>query len=270
MAEYLLSAKETIALLRERLGEIADVNAALALLQWDQETYMPPKGALARAFQEATLSALSHRLFTSPEMERLLQTRRDAADRLSPDEAKLVSETWYDYQRATRLPEAFVREFAQARSQGFEAWVNARERSDFTFFQSHLEKIVDLLRRKADYLGYIGSPYNALLEEYERGLTVESIQPIFYALAERQSRLIARIMESSRPPDTRWLEQDWDEAAQWDLSLEVIRRLGFDLEAGRQDRSVHPFTTNFDLCDVRITTRISRRDLFAGLMASIH
>lgn len=256
--------------LREKLGEVADLANAAALLQWDQETYMPPKGATARAYQLATLSSLAHRLFTSPDLGDMLHALRDRSDNLTPDEAKLVSEALYDYERAVRLPESFVHEFAQEQSRAYEAWVRARKESDWTQFEPHMEKLLDLLKRKADLMGYEGSPYNALLEDYERGMTAEQLQPLFADLAERQSDLVRRIVESGRQPDTAWLEGEWDEVAQWVFSVRVLKDMGYDFDAGRQDRSVHPFTTNFDIQDVRVTTRVSKDDLFSALSSSIH
>ncbi|MBI5095553.1 MAG: carboxypeptidase M32 [Candidatus Hydrogenedentes bacterium] len=260
----------SIGLLRQKLGEIADVNSAIALLQWDQETYMPPKGANARGQQLATLSALSHRLLTAPELGILLEQLRQRSTGLDPDDAILVSETQYDVKRSTKLPESFVHEFAEEQSKAFQVWVEARAQSDFRKFQPNLERMVELLRRKADLLGYEGSPYNALLEEFERGMTAEQLRPLFAELAEQQSGLVKQITNAHRALDTNWLNQEWAPAAQWELSLRVLREMGYDLEAGRQDKSVHPFTTSFDKYDVRITTRISSKDLFSGLMGSIH
>lgn len=255
---------------RERLGEVFDVRSALALLHWDQEVYMPPKAGSARGRQLATLSALEHRLFTSKEMGRLLSELSTIVDRLDPDDAQLVAETRYDYERATRLPEAFVHRFAEEQSKAYLAWVRARKQSDFPLFRPHLGTMVELLRQRADYLGYEGSPYNALLEDYERGMTIELLRPIFDDLVPRQQALVARIAGAADPSEFAWLDQEWNEQAQWDFSLRVLRDMGYDFEAGRQDKSVHPFTTNFDLYDVRVTTRINSRDLFSGLMGSIH
>src|SRR5690606_29461609 len=123
---------------------------------------------------------------------------------------------------------------------------------------------------KADYHGYADSPYDALLEDYERGCTAAELRPIFATLAERQSALVRRIGDSGRAPDRSWLDRDWDEQKQWDFTLRVLRDLGYDFEAGRQDRSVHPFTTDFGLYDVRVTTRIDPRDPFSALTGSIH
>ena len=256
--------------LRARLGEIADVRAAVALLEWDQETYMPPKANEARGLQIATMSALAHRLFTDAAMGDLLSRLQDRSAELTPDDAKLVSETRYDYERATRLPESFVSAFAEAQSKAYHAWVEARRDSAFAKFQPHLDTLLQLLRQKADLLGYEGSPYNALLENFERGMTAEQLRPIFSDLAARQSALVKRIAGAAPPRDFAWLDKDWDEDAQWRFSLRVLQDMGYDFEAGRQDRSIHPFTTGLHLTDVRVTTRTLPRQLFSGLLASMH
>ena len=256
--------------LRERLGEVADIHSALSLLQWDQEVYMPPKGATARGMQLATLSALHHRLFTSPEMGDLLKRLSDQADTLESDDAKLVSETLYDYEHATKLPEAFVHENAREQSKAFEAWHKARKESNFGMFQPNLAKLVELQRQKAEYLGYEESPYDALIEEFERGMTAKQLKAIFGELATKQSALVSRIMESSKQPDVDWVFQDWDEDRQYAFTFNVLKDMGYDFEAGRQDKSVHPFTLSLDRDDVRVTTRVAKDELFSALTGSVH
>ncbi|HNR30392.1 MAG TPA: carboxypeptidase M32 [Candidatus Hydrogenedentes bacterium] len=256
--------------LRARFGEYADVKAAIALLSWDQEVYMPPKGAAARGQQLATLSGLAHRLLTSGEMGALLKDLGEAGDGLGPDDRALVFETLHDYTRATQLPEAFVRRFAEEQSKAYEAWVRARRASDFAMFRPHLETMVDLLRRKADYHGYEQTPYDALLADYERGMTTARLREIFGELAPKQRDLVARIAASGPQREPAWLDQEWPEPAQEALTVDVLRAMGYDFEAGRQDKSAHPFTTNFGIRDVRITTRFNPRDPFSALMGSMH
>jgi len=256
--------------LRECYGEVHDLHMAASLLQWDQEVIMPPKGASARGKQLATLSALAHRLFTRQEVGSLLDAlRRDDAG-LPSEDRKLVEETQYDFDRATKLPEAFVKQFAEAQSAAYHAWVQARQASDFGQFAPHLETIVELNQRKAEYYGYSDSPYDALLEEFERGLTTSQLRDIFAGLRSEQKDLVARIAASSHQPDVQWTQQHWDTEAQWAFTVKVVRDLGYDFEAGRQDKSVHPFTTSFDSRDVRITTRLSEHELFSALTGSIH
>ncbi|MCP4641944.1 MAG: carboxypeptidase M32, partial [bacterium] len=163
-----------------------------------------------------------------------------------------------------------VQRFAEEQSKAFEVWVKAREAADFAQFRPNLETLVDLLREKADLIGYDESPYDALLVEFERGVTAEDLKEVFSELARSQGDLVARIAKAPRKPDTAWTEQDWSEGAQWELTLRVLEDMGYDFDAGRQDKSVHPFTTNFDLYDVRLTTRVNKGELFSALTGSIH
>lgn len=255
--------------LRRKLGEISDVHAAIALLQWDQETCMPPKGAEARSFQLATLSALEHRLLTAESLGALLYGLRERTDTLDADDAKLVEVTLHDYERAVKLPEDFVHAFAAEQSKALAVWIEARRTSDFALFQPNLETLVRLSREKADYLGYEASPYDALLEEFERGMTTAELERIFGGLAPRQSALVERIVAAGQP-ELPWMTGEWDEQAQWAFSLRILSDMGYDFEAGRQDKSIHPFSIYFDTGDVRVTTRIHKDALFSCLMSSIH
>ncbi len=255
--------------LRDELAPVFDVRAAMGVLSWDQEVNMPPKGAEARGQQLATLSGIAHRLFTDPKLGDLLKRLRDAND-LTPDERKLVSETWHDYDRATKLPERFVARFSEETSKAFQAWIRAKQESDYSVFRPHLETLVGLCREKAGLFGYEGSPYNALLDEFERGMTAEQLRPMFAELAKRQSALIARIVKSPRQADLSWTEGKWDTSKQWDFTLRLLRDMGYDFQAGRQDHSEHPFTTEFDLYDVRVTTHCYPDNLFPGFSATVH
>lgn len=261
--------QEKISQLKQKLSEIHDVNSATSLLIWDQEIFMPPKAAEGRGKQLSTLSTIAHQMFTDKEVGDILKSLQDQSGSLTADENKLVSETCHDYERAVKLPDAYVNEFALERSHAYNAWVEAKKHSNFKAFQPHLQKLTNLLHRRADYLGYEGASYNALLEDYERGMTVESLKPVFGRLAVEQSEIVKKVAHAPQP-DFSWLAQEWDEDKQWDFTMRVVKDLGFDFESGRQDKSVHPFTTEFDLHDVRITTRIRKDDLFTGLMGSIH
>ena len=255
--------------LRETLGEYLDVTATLHLLGWDQEVCMPPKGAARRGQQLATLSGIAHRMLTSPEVGDAIAELEDD-DTLGDDARALVTAARYEYDRATKLPESFVTRLAREQSNAYEVWVQARRTNDFQLFKPRLETIVELVRQKADYFGYEVTPYDALLSEYERGMTTARIRDIFGGLREKQSTLVERIVASGNGPETSWMNQDWDEAKLWNITMRALREMGFDFEAGRQDRSIHPFTINFGMRDVRVTTRFDPADPFAGLTGSLH
>jgi carboxypeptidase Taq len=264
--------KEKLQELKERLAVVSDLHSTAALLGWDQQTYMPPKGAAARAEQLATIERLAHEHFTDPAVGGLLNDLADAAAKLpyDSDEASLIRVTRRDYDKAKRLPAAYVEELSRTTSIAFEAWHQARKESNFKMFQPHLEKIVELKMREANYLGYQDRIYDALLDEYEPEMTSAQVETIFAPLKKDLTALVAAIAKKSSKVSDAVLHRTYAEKKQWDFGIQVIQRLGFDLQSGRQDKSVHPFTTGFALNDVRITTRVDEKFLPSMLFGTIH
>lgn len=264
------SAAELFTRLEEHMAEYADLHSALALLNWDQETYMPRGGAEGRGRQLRTLSGLAHRHFTDASVGRLLDALESRRDELQPLQQRAVAVLRRDYEREIRVPESLVRELAEAQSVGMEAWKVAREKSDFPIFRPHLEKLLGLKRRLADIWGYAESPYDALHDAHERGSTAAKLRPVFERLREGLVPLLGRIREAGRTPRRDFLRRRYDLTRQWDFTLEVLRDVGFNFDEGRQDRSVHPFSTGIGEGDVRITTRLREDDLTVILGSTIH
>lgn len=243
---------------RHYLQKIADIRYAAAVLQWDQETVMPLEGSSCRARQLATLSEISHEMFTSDKMGNLLKELGSKND-LSPKEKSNIELSLYDYNRQKKLPSSFVHTLSEAISQSFQSWLKARKENAFAVFEKDLDRIIHLKKQETDYLGFEGHPYDALLNEYERGCTVAMLDRSFIDLQEPLRELLHKIENREQVDDT-FLLQHFPKQQQWDYSMQLIRQLGFDFEAGRQDLSEHPFTTSFSNKDVRITTRINEND----------
>ena len=262
---------EPLGRLRDQLGKISDLNAAQALLGWDQETYMPAGAVEARAQQLATLGRMAHEMFTSEQIGRLLAECEplvlDLAD--DSDDARLLRVTRRDYDKATKLPADLVAELAKTTALAQQAWKEARASSDFPHFQPHLERVLELVLRKAEAYGYEASPYDALLDEYEPQMRTARVADIFGALREQLVPIVQAI--GTRPaPDDAFLHRRYPEQAQLDFGLRVVKRFGFDFDRGRQDRSAHPFSTSFSTTDVRITTRVQPDFLPSALFGTLH
>lgn len=258
--------------LRTRLGEIFDLRSAAAVLAWDQQTYMPPAGAEARAAQLTTLVRTAHEWLVVDEIGQLLDDLEDELGDVDQDsfEASLLRIARRDYDRERKLPANLVARLAQATSLGQAVWQRARAASDFAMFRPHLETIVDLTIQKAKALGFEDRIYDALLDEYEPAMRTAELEQLFDEMKAGLVPLVQAIGQRQDAVDDSVLRQVYDEAGQWEFGLEVVRRIGFDLERGRQDRSAHPFTTSFTPSDVRLTTRLHRSQLKMGLFGSIH
>jgi carboxypeptidase Taq len=151
-----------------KMARIADVRNAAALLQWDQETYLPPKGALLRGQQISTLAELSHQLFSEEDLGGLLLTL-SGKDDLTPAQKRNVSLTLEDYNKNKKYSPKLVRDLSDAVNKAFHAWVEARKQNTFTLFQPALDTLVQLKKEEAEVLGYQQHRYDALLNEYEKG-----------------------------------------------------------------------------------------------------
>ena len=263
--------KEKIQQLRTILAEISDLNYAAALLGWDQQTYMPPGGAEARGNQLALLGRLAHEVGTSPALGKLLDELSPYAAALDPDsdDACLVKVTARDYAKATRVPSRHIVEFTQVTTLAQQAWAEARQKSDFSIFQLHLEKVVALRQEYASFFPNFDRPYDALLDDFEPGMKTADVEVIFEGLRSKQVELIKAI--ASKPQvDDSFLHQPFDESKQWSFGEEVITKFGYDWRRGRQDKAAHPFTTEFGINDVRITTRVDPDFLNPMLFGSMH
>jgi len=263
---------ERLKQLRAILAEVTDLTRAALLLEWDKETYMPPGGVQSRAEQLSTLLRLSHVRFTSDEVGRLLdQLEGDVAgEPFDSDEASLVRVTRRDYEDARKLPPDLVAETAHASSVARPFWEKARRDANFSLFAPYLEKNIELNRRIADALGYDERPYDALLNRSEPGLKTEQLESIFAEVKRAVVPLVADIARHADAVDDTVLYRGFDPDLQVSYALDVVKRLGYDLERGRQDMSTHPFSIAFGPGDSRITTRVSRDFFNECLFGSIH
>lgn len=261
------------------LTEIQHLNSAASLLSWDQETYMPSGGGVARADQIATLQGIAHQKLISHEIERLLSMWVNPATGLaleSPGDSwdepsrSLLREVWRDFSRAKKLPSEFVVRLGRECSLAQQVWSEARRRNDFKSFLPNLRTVLELKREEAQYLGYVASPYDALLDIYEPGSTVATLTPLFAQLKARLVPLLKRVMASPVKIDDSVLYRSYDQAKQLEFSRLVLTAMGYDFERGRLDLSAHPFTTSFHPTDVRVTTRVHERELPVCLFSCIH
>lgn len=250
------------------LQKIADIKYASAVLQWDQETYLPKNGNDARGRQIATLNELAHEKFTDEKFGELLN-ELSAQENLSDKEKRNVQLSLEDFNKNKKLPSTFVRQMSEAVNKSFHAWIQARKENNFAIFENPLQEIINLKKQEAELLGYEKHPYDALMNDYDKGLTTTIVDKLFEDLRPQLSALLEKI--AAKPQiDNSFLHQYFDKTTQWNVGMEILKRMHFNFDAGRQDISEHPFTTNFCSQDVRVTTRINENDFSNMLWSCIH
>ena len=263
-----LSSKNLYDQYSQRMQKIADVKNSLAVLQWDQETYLPSKGASFRGQQIATLSELIHQLSTEENLGNLLKELKER-NNLAENEKKNVELTMEDYEKQKKYSSAFVRLLSETISKSFHSWIEARKENSFAVFEKDLDALIRLKKQETDILGYAEHPYNALLDEFEKGCTVALLDKTFSGVRPPLKNLLDNIT-SQRQVNDEFLYKFYPKPDQWNFGIRLIKELGFDMEAGRQDISEHPFTTSFNRNDVRITTRINENDFSSMTWSCIH
>ena len=271
MAGKLVSETMGYAAFLERVGQVNDLIIAKQILAWDARTMMPPGGAETRAKQEATLIVMARDLLVSDDTRRLLdqaeaETAGRAADSVERANCAQAREA-IDYH--LRIPGALVARRAELGAIGHEVWAKARADSNFAAFVPTLEETVALNREMAECIGYAAHPYDALMYRFEPGETVASLQPLFATLRAAMLPLVRAIGE--RPaPRIDFLQRNYPREAQLAFGLSMAKKIGYDLNRGRLDTTVHPFEVSFTRNDVRITTRINERWMPSSLFGSLH
>ena len=241
--------------LRRHLAEIEDLRTAAHLLGWDQQTMMPRRGAPARAEALATLERISHEMFTSGQTGHLLDA---AAENLNgtptdSDDARLISVVRRRWEKARRVPSELAADLARASSIGQEAWIDARERSDFNAFAPYLARNLELARDYVSRFDEFECAYDALLDDYDPGMRTTKVASLFDELKAELIPLVFTLAD--REVDAAVVHERFPVDAQRRLVDDVVRRMGFNPESWRLDDTVHPFATSFGSHDVRITTR---------------
>ena len=232
-------------------------------LGWDQETVMPRGAAAQRAEEMAALEGVLHARRSDPRMGDWL-ARAKAPD---PVAAMQVEKLRRAHLRATKVPARLAQEIARVTSVAQGIWAEARAGENVAAFLPTLAQVVALKREEGLALAAGGDAYDALVDDYEPGMTGADIAAMFDSLRPRLVALRARILGAEMQPAA--LTGSFGAEAQLRLSRKLAQVFGYDLERGRIDTAVHPFSSGSG-DDVRITTRVAEGDPFNCLYSTIH
>jgi carboxypeptidase Taq len=169
----------------------------------------------------------------------------------------------------TKIPASLVEEKSRLSSIAHEDWVKARADNNFKGFQGPLDRMFEIARQEASYLGYKDHIYDALLDQYEEGATAADCTQMFETIKSPIVSLVKRISEDARPIDDHLLYGEWDIERQKHFTEHLVQAVGYDMNRGRQDIAPHPFCTGWSVGDIRITTRY-KPYLGSAIFGSLH
>jgi len=254
------------------------LQSAIAIMNWDMETKMPPKGITLRSEQLALLSGIEHRMVTERQIGDLLATIVDhpdyeALDAIQRRNVYLIRKR---YEEQTRLPEKLVTETAKQRALTIESWKKAKAAQDFALYRPQLRRLLDLRKQAAEILMEVKgtpTPYDALIDIYEPKITSATIAAIFTRLKTGLIALTEKCRTAPRQPDIAVLQRRIPLRVQQNLSPALAAFIGYDVASphagGRIDETEHPFTTGY-YDDVRITTHYYEDRPTSSLFSVLH
>ena len=258
--------------IKNRLTELSHLSAILNLLYWDQEVKMPSKAVESRASGISQLSSILHNKFVEIDSDGLLTklNKQVLSKKIKGKDAIIIAETWRSFIREKKLPESFVRDLAETTSKAQNVWAEARQKNDFQLFLPWLTKIVKLKKQEAELVGYKDSPYDALIDTYEPGMTTKEASKILEDLKDFLIPFLKTLTSSKTKSKSDRLEGKFPLDAQAAFNKHIAATIGFDFEAGRLDTSTHPATFGSHPHDIRLTTRYKENNIYYSIGSTIH
>jgi carboxypeptidase Taq len=255
----------------KKYEEMILIDEIAGILRWDQNVMLPKKSVQKRAKQLGFMSALEHKYQTDPEFIKIINTLNNHPDfnKFSDVEKRSIKLVKKDIDWLINLPEEFVKHYEEHLALAKEKWKEAKVNKDFSIYKPYLEKVIDLVKQKANYVDPDKDPFDVMIDYFEPGLSSKVYDRIFNQLKEFLVPFIQKCVTSPNQPDLSIIKKQCPKKTQRKLEDKVISLVGYDIEAGRLDESPHPFTAGgYD--DVRITTNYDENEFTKSFFAVLH
>jgi len=239
--------------------------SAVALMYWDLQTIMPPKGVSSRSQVLGTLQGEIFRLTTSDAYGAVMDTLAEAPEKLSAREKRMLELAQWSYNRNKKIPADAYEAFSVLTAQANHLWKGAKEKNDYASFSPHLQKIIDYARQFAEYWGYADKPYDAMLAEYDPALLTAQIDPIFSQLLSGTRKLLSRAGENVALPNVTVPPERQKAVGEY-----LLAAMGYDLDAGNLFTTEHPFTCSIHSGDTRVTTKYHPTQPLSSIFSVLH
>ncbi len=262
--------EKTVADFKAKLRRMDAYNHALGVMHYDSETAMPRGGAqdLSRALE--VLSEESYKMGVEPAFRALMQEILDNREQVDYVTRREAEEGMENLERMEKIPMEEYVAYQVACNEAVNVWKTAKETNDFALFAPHLQKLLDFKRRFAGYWDASKAPYDVLLDRYEKGVTMETLDAFFSSLREKLVPLIKAIAQKGPAVDDAFAHRSFPVHMQRLLSDYAMEVMTIDRNCCGIGETEHPFTTSFSKHDVRITTHYYENEFLSSLYSVIH
>lgn len=251
--------------------KLNDINQTKAVLHWDMATVMPAGGADARTQQLSTLTSIYHAIITDEGLKELFETAGQKGRKLNEWQEANLNEMKRAWKHASAVPGRLLKDLTREGAKCEMAWRKARPENDFKSLLPHLKKVVSIVREIAKIKGeaFGCSPYDALLDQYDPGRKSAQIDAVFDNLGDFLPDFIKAVVEKQQSNKLTEIKGPFPVDAQKRIGRKMLDIIGFDLNTGRLDESLHPFCGGYP-SDIRITTRYREDEFIPSLMGVAH
>jgi len=264
-----MNKQQALDLLFQKIEAGQALNMAEAIMDWDAATLgVTEKSLSARGAATGWLSGESFRRFIAPDTLEAIETLEALESELCNYERAMVRELGRDYRKLKAVPPEEFQAFSALITEAQPVWEKAREKRDYEMMLPYYEKIFDYQRKLCDWYGYEKHPYDALLDDYEKGASVEMLDGFFSALREKIVPLLKSIIDKGEQPNE--ISGNFDIEKQRSMMPWLTDFTGFDRERGKVGEVEHPFCTTISRNDVRITTKYHKNNILSSVYSIIH
>ena len=264
-----MTLEQALAKMKELQTAQQAYNHAMGVLSLDGETAAPTASAKGRAETMGYLSGVTYQLLVNDEVNEALETILANREQVSAIEARQAELFKEDYDDSVRIPMEEYVAYSTLLTNAGAVWHDAKEKDDYASFAPYLKQIIDFNRKFAGYKDATKPAYDVLLDTYEKGASTATLDPFFALLREKLSPVILEV--ANRPaPDDSFLRQHFPVQDQRVFSDRLMQMMGIPRDRCGIAETEHPFTTNFNKWDVRITTNYHADDVSDSLYSVIH
>ncbi|MBR5947569.1 MAG: carboxypeptidase M32 [Clostridia bacterium] len=262
--------KTALAKFKEKIKLSNAYSHALGIMSFDSETIAPKNSVGERAKTYQVFSEITYKLSVNDEYFEVIDTLKANADKLDGITAREVELASDSLERIRKIPMEEYIEYRGVIAHSHTAWVEAKQKDDYSVFAPYLEKIIAFNRRTAELVAPEMDPYDYWLDVYEKGLDMKMLDTFFENVRNGLVPLIKKVKEKGDIIRTDFMKRSFPIEIQRKFSDFIMEKMHINRDDCAISETEHPFTIGFNKHDVRITTNYEEDNFISNMYSVIH